>query len=68
MRHNLIRRFTTDNHKLRRKDADGEDPEERSVPIDRPAAAVGNLGLTHCSTRKNSVQLLGKKILGSLNQ
>lgn len=48
MRHNLIRRFTTDAHKLRRKDADGEDPDE--------------------STRKKSVQLLGKKILGSLNQ
>lgn len=43
MRHNLIRRFTTDTYKLRRKDADGEDPEERSVPTDRPASAVGNL-------------------------
>ncbi|CAF9934711.1 MAG: hypothetical protein ALECFALPRED_006070 [Alectoria fallacina] len=48
MRHTLIRRFTTDAHKPRRKDADGEDPDE--------------------STRKKSVQLLGKKILGSLNQ
>lgn len=43
MRHTLIRRFTTDTHKLRRKDADGEDPDERSVPVDEPLAAVDPL-------------------------
>lgn len=36
MRQTLIRRFTTDAHKLRRKDADGEDPDERLAPVDEP--------------------------------
>ena len=40
MRHTLIRRFTTETNKLRRRDADGEDPEERLVPVDGPLAAV----------------------------
>ena len=31
MRHTLIRRFTAETHKLRRKDADGDDPDERFV-------------------------------------
>lgn len=43
MRHNLIRRFTTDPHKVRRKETDGEDPEERSVPVDELAAALDTL-------------------------
>lgn len=40
MRHTLIRRFTADTNKLRRRDADGEDPDERLVPVDGPLAAV----------------------------
>ena len=40
MKHTLIRRFTTDTHKLRRKDADGEDPDERLVPLVGPLAVV----------------------------
>ena len=31
MRHTLIRRFTAETHRLRRKDADGDDPDDRSV-------------------------------------
>ena len=40
MRHTLIRRFTTETHKLRRKDADGEDQDERLVPLGGPLAAA----------------------------
>lgn len=34
MRHTLIRRFTAETQKLRRKDTDGDDPDERFVPVD----------------------------------
>ena len=72
MRHTLIRRFTVETHRLRRKDTDNEDPEERSVVMPLAGYTSGNgfsSGLTHgSSTRKKSVQLLGKRILGSLNQ
>ena len=73
MRHTLIRRFTAETQRLRRRDTDGEDPEERSVVIPLAgytlAAMKCSIGLTHgSSTRKKSVQLLGKRILGSLNQ
>ena len=40
MRNTLIRRFTTETQKLRRKDTDGDDPDERFVPVDEPAAAA----------------------------
>ena len=73
MRHTLIRRFTAETHRLRRRDTEGEDPDERSVVIPlagyTPAAMDFSNGLTHgSSTRKKSVQLLGKRILGTLNQ
>ena len=69
MRHTLIRRFTAETSRLRRKDADSEDPEERFVsPVPEPLITLGVSQLTHRSARKKSVQLLGKKILGSLNQ
>ena len=35
MRHTLIRRFTAETHKLRRKETDGDDPDERFVPINK---------------------------------
>ena len=68
MRQTLIRRFTTETNKLRRKDTDGDDPDERFVPVDEPFISGIDSRLTHHSTRKKTVQLLGKKILGSLNQ
>ena len=33
MRHTLIRRFTTETNKFRRKDVDSDDPDERFVPL-----------------------------------
>ena len=39
MRHTLIRRFTAETHKLRRKDADVDDPDERFVPTHKTIAA-----------------------------
>ena len=70
MRHTLIRRFTAETNKLRRKDTDVDDPDERFVPVDDEAFVSSRRmdpQLTHHSTRKKTVQLLGKKILGSLN-
>lgn len=40
MRHTLIRRFTTETQKLRRKDTDVDDPDERFVLVDESAAAA----------------------------
>ena len=70
MRQTLIRRFTTETNKLRRKETDGDDPDERFVTVDEPFISSSGMDsrLTHRSTRKKTVQLLGKKILGSLNQ
>ncbi len=65
MRHTLIRRFTAETNKFRRRDMESDDPDERFVPVNDQHWI---LQLTHHSTRKKSVQLLGKKILGSLNQ
>ena len=70
MRQTLIRRFTAETNKLRRKDTDGDDPDERFVPVVEPFISSGGMDsrLTYRSSRKKTVQLLGKKILGSLNQ
>ena len=70
MRQTLIRRFTAETNKLRRKDTDGDDPDERFVPVDEPFISSSGMDsrLTHRSSRKKTVQLLGKKNLGSLNQ
>lgn len=70
MRQNLIRRFTAETNKLRRKDTDVDDPDERLVSVNEPLISSSGMNsrLTHRSSRKKGVQLLGKKILGSLNQ
>lgn len=69
MRHTLIRRFTTDTHKLRRKDADGEDPDERLVPLDRPLAAVDLLtdALQHTQEKRATPGQEDFGILESMN-
>ena len=43
MRQTLIRRFTAETSKLRRKDTDGDDPDERFVPVDKPL--VSSIGM-----------------------
>ena len=49
MRHTLIRRFTTETQKLRRKDTDVDDPDERFVLVDESAAAAAAESISDAS-------------------